>query len=96
MRFTVSQYDEAIEALQNARQQILDNTADQGCSVCGGNCHPDSCGFNPLYAMHLCQQIKIQSNELHETLHTLSGYDSMMGETTGPAKIVMPGGGSSA
>lgn len=88
--FSVQQYDQAIESLKAARQQHVDGVTGNGCHVCGGNCHPDFCGFNPLYAMHLCNEIKKQSNDLHETLHYLSGFNTLMGEATGPAAVQMP------
>jgi len=90
MIFTIDQYDQAIKALQEARQQHIDGTTGQGCSVCGGNCHPDQCGFNPLYAMEICSRIANQSEALHESLHQLSGFQTYMGETVGPAKVVLP------
>ena len=90
MKFTIKQYDEAIKNLQLARQQKIDGTEGEGCSVCGGNCHPDQCGFNPLYAMDICARIANQSTELHESLHSLSGFQTWMGETVGPAKVVVP------
>ena len=88
--FTTEQYDQAIEALQNAKQQHIDGTTNQGCSVCGGDCHPDICGFNPLYAMYVCCEISRQSSELHETLHTMSGFNTYMGSVIGPSRIVLP------
>ncbi len=89
--FTIEQYDKAIEALQLARQQHIDDTCDKGCSICGDCCHPDSCRFNPLHAMAICESIAKQSNVLHDTLHTLAGFETYMGEQTGPASIVVPG-----
>lgn len=90
MRFTVDQYDKAIKALQEARKQIVDGTQDKGCAVCGGNCHPDRCGFNPLYAQYLCNQMSKQSAELHDTLHYLSGFHTYMGESVGVASVIEP------
>lgn len=89
-KYTIKQYDEAIKALQLARQQKIDETTGEGCSICGGNCHPDMCGFNPLYAMDICSRIASQSHDLHESLHQLSGFQTWMGETVGPAKVVIP------
>lgn len=88
--FTVKQYDQAIEYLKSARQQHLEGTTGNGCGVCGGNCHPDTCGWNPLYAMHLCNEIRKQSSDLHETLHYLSGFNTLMGEPYGPAAVQIP------
>lgn len=89
--FSIEQYDQAIEALKCARQQKVEGTEKNGCSVCGGCCHPDTCGHNPLYAMHMCQQITEQSAALHESLHELSGVYTYMGETVGAARVVVPG-----
>jgi len=88
--FTVEQYDQAIEALQSARKQVVDETQHKGCSVCGSSCHPDFCKFNPLYAMKLCGDVSNQAHDLHQTLHELSGVHTFMGETTGIAKIISP------
>lgn len=90
MRFTLEQYDSAIEALENARNQLLEETQDEGCSVCGGCCHPDQCGSNPLYAQYLCNLISDQSHDLHETLHRMGGYDTYMGEPVGVARVKTP------
>lgn len=90
MIFTVEQYDKAIEALKCARQQLIDGTQGKGCSVCGGTCHPDQCGFNPLYAQYLCNHIGEQSKEMHETLHLMSGFHTYMGESVGVARVVSP------
>jgi len=89
--FTVEQYDKAIENLKEARKQLIDGV--QGkvcCGVCGGNCHPDMCGHNPLYAQYLCNQFSQQSQALHITLHRLSGFDTYMGEPVGIARVVSP------
>lgn len=88
--FTVEQYDIAIKALQEARQQLVDETQGNGCSVCGGNCHPDQCGFNPLYAQYLCNIVSDQSHALHETLHRMGGFETYMGESVGVARVVKP------
>lgn len=90
MRFTIEQYDRAIRHLQDARQQLIDGTQDQGCNVCGGCCHPDHCGHNPLYAQYLCNTISDQANELHETLHRMAGFDTYMGEPVGVARVKAP------
>ncbi len=92
MKFSLSQYDKAIENLQLARQQLIDGTQGNGCAVCGGCCHPDQCGHNPLYAMEICKQISAQSYDLHQWLHVLSGYVTHMGETKGPARVCVPDG----
>lgn len=91
--FTIDQYDEAIKSLQAAKQQHIDKTTGEGCSVCGGSCHPDNCGFNPLYAMHLCEETAKNSLDLHESLHILAGFHTRMGERIGVARIVKPSSG---
>lgn len=88
--FSVEQYDKAIEALNCAKQQKIDGTEHLGCSVCGGDCHPEHCGHNPLYAMHLCEQVTKQSKVLHESLHEMSGVYTYMGNVTGPARVFTP------
>ena len=90
VRFTVEQYDKAIESLQEARKQLVDGTQGEGCGVCGGGCHPDLCGHNPLYAQHLCNTLTDQSYKLHDTLHRMGGFDTFMGESVGIASIVKP------
>ena len=92
--FTIEQYDEAIEALKSARQQLIDGTTNKGCAVCGGSCDPDYCGHNPLYAMKLCETISKQSDELHDTLHQMAGVNTFMGERYGVARVVTPKGES--
>lgn len=88
--FTVKQYEKAIADLQQAKKQTEDGNQFDGCSICG-DAHPVyECGRNPLLAMEMCEAITKQSNELHETLHFLSGYDTFMGEQAGPAKIQLP------
>lgn len=88
--FTIEQYDSAIEALQLARKQKVENTESIGCFVCGGNCHPDYCGHNPLYAMKICSEVSEKSNQFHGLPHELSGFQTYMGEPTGPARVVVP------
>lgn len=88
--FTVEQYDKAIEALTLAKQQLVEGTQGNGCAVCGGCCHPDQCGWNPLYAQYLVASISEQSGELHETLHSLCGVYTYMGEPTGAARVRKP------
>lgn len=90
IEFTVAQYDKAIEDLQAARNQKIENTWMNGCSICGGCCHPDTCGFNPLYAMAICSDIASISESLHKSLHYAMGVNTLMGESIGPAKVVMP------
>lgn len=84
---TIEDYDKAIEALQEARKQLFDGTQGEGCGVCGGACWPDHCGHNPMYAVLLCKKIADESVELHNALHYLAGFRTLMGEQVGPASI---------
>lgn len=88
--FTVAQYEQAIEALELAKAQHIYGNTGEGCNICGGSCHPDTCGFNPLYAMHLCSTLGNHAKDLHESLHYLVGYHTRMGEIDGPARVVVP------
>ena len=88
--FTVEQYDKAIEALELARKQLIESTQDKGCAICGSSCHPDRCGWNPLYAQYLCNTLSDQSRDMHNTLHRMAGFDTYMGESVGIARIVKP------
>ncbi len=89
MRFSVQQYDEALEALTLARHQLEPDG--NPCAVCGDSGHMAwECGHNPLLAQVLCQQIARDSDALHETLHHLAGHDFAFGVQRGPAKIVGP------
>jgi len=88
--FTIEQYNTAIEALQAAKKQLQDETQGDGCAVCGGNCHPDTCGWNPLYAQHLCNTLQQQAHGMHETLHRMAGFDTYMGEAVGIGSIKKP------
>ena len=70
MRFTASQYDQAIEALRDAREQL----APDGC--CCRICHDTGhqaweCGHNPLLAMATCEGVARQAAELHDRLHAI-------------------------
>jgi len=89
MEITVAHYDKAIEHLQLARQQKIDGTESQGCSVCGGCCHPDQCGHNPMYAVVLCQRMAEESRALHDSLHYIAGFNTLMGEQVGPASVIL-------
>ncbi len=89
MRFTAAQYDEAIKSLTDGKRQ-LEPDGDP-CAVCGDGGHQAmECGFNPLVAMLLCQQIARTADEFHETLHWFAGYDTAFGVQRGPAKVVLP------
>ncbi|HEY6827359.1 MAG TPA: hypothetical protein VI259_10890 [Gemmatimonadaceae bacterium] len=91
MRFTRSQYEEAIANLELAKEQLEPDA--RCCRICEDTGHMAwECGHNPLLAMAMCEQIAKQSDQLHETLHALAGFDSHMGVQTGPARIVVPDG----
>ncbi len=93
MRFTQQQYDEAIANLQLAKQQLEPDA--RNCVICHDSGHMAfECGHNPLVAMQICKNIAKQSDELHETLHYLAGYNQHMGEQVGPRKVVVPDGTS--
>lgn len=87
--FTINQYNQAIENLKLARQQLVENTQSKGCSICGGNCHPDQCGRNPLYAMMLCVNIDQMTRNLHDQLHHII-LRTHMGEAVGFNSIILP------
>lgn len=89
-KISVKQYDAAINALKLARKQKIDGTEGNGCSICGGSCHPDQCSHNPMYAITCCKNIANTSQALHEQLHYLSGFNTFMGEQIGPASVVPP------
>ena len=56
MRFTKQQYEQAIEALVLASQQLEPNS--RCCNVCGDSGHVAyECGHNPLVAMEICVKI---------------------------------------
>lgn len=89
MRFTTDQYDQAIQALRDAKEQLQPDG--RHCAVCGDDGHQAfECGHNPLLAMAMCQQIATQSGDLHETLHFLAGYNQAFGVQLGPRRIVVP------
>jgi hypothetical protein len=89
MRFTVYQYDQAIEHLRLAKQQLAPDGAP--CAVCGDSGHMAyECGHNPLVAVAMCKGIVEQSCALHETLHMLAGYDQAFGVQLGPARVIVP------
>jgi hypothetical protein len=89
MRFTAEQYQLAIESLQDAQKQL--EADGNPCAVCGDSGHMAwECGHNPLVAVVICRQIAEQSEQFHNTLHYLSGFDTEFGVQLGPAKVVMP------
>lgn len=90
MRFTKRNYEEAIANLQAAMEQLEPDGGN--CAVCGDGGHQAfECGHNPLFAVLMCQQIAQQSEALHQTLHSLAGWDFAFGEQLGPRKAIMPG-----
>ncbi len=89
MPFTAYQYDEAIKNLQAGKTQ-LEHDGNE-CAICGDSGHAaGECGFNPLVAIAMCHDIAEHSNQLHDTLHRLCGYDQAFGVQIGPARIVVP------
>lgn len=89
-QFSTEQYEQAIEALELARSQTIQGKQYEGCSICGDEHPVYECGRNPLVAMSICADIAQHSNKLHDILHYLSGYNTFMGEGTGPAKVIVP------
>lgn len=70
VRFTASQYDRAIEALREAREQL----APDGlcCRICHDSGHQAwECGHNPLLAMATCEGVAQAAVALHDRLHTI-------------------------
>ncbi len=56
MRFTIAQYDAAIRALTEAREQLEPDG--RCCTCCGDGGHQAfECGHNPLVAMEICTGI---------------------------------------
>jgi hypothetical protein len=106
MRFTTYQYDQAIKALTEAKEQLEPDGRD--CAVCGDGGHQAfECGHNPLVAMEICRVLAAGAHEqhqklhdnpagvlcrvtLHDLLHHLAGYDMHMGCVVGPARVVVP------
>lgn len=89
MRFTIAQYDAAIQALTDAKQQLEPDG--NHCAICGDSGHQAwECGHNPLRAVAMCQTIAKSSSDLHDQLHRLAGYDFHMGVHLGPASVIMP------
>lgn len=89
MRFTEYQYDQAIEAMQLAKQQL--DPDGHCCAVCGDSGHMAfECGANPLVAVAMCREMAKGADELHETLHRIAGYDQSFGVQLGPARMHLP------
>src|SRR5580700_3175367 len=89
MRFTAYQYDQAIEYLRLAKEQL--ETDGHCCSVCGDSGHMAyQCGFNPLVAVAMCKEITDGAETLHEILHSLAGHNQAFGVQLGPARVIVP------
>jgi succinate dehydrogenase/fumarate reductase-like Fe-S protein len=70
VRFTAAQYDAAIEALVAAKGQLEPDA--QCCRICHDTGHQAwECGHNPLYAMHVCEDLVPDASKLHEELHAI-------------------------
>lgn len=71
MRFGVNQYDKAIEALLEGRDQLQPDSL--CCRICHDSGHQAwECGHNPLYAMAVCNGLVKRANELHDCMHEVS------------------------
>jgi len=87
MQFTKGQYERAIAALTDAKEQLEPDG--RNCAVCGDSGHQAfECGHNPLVAVVMCQRIAAESETIHETLHLLAGFEHAFGVQLGPARIV--------
>lgn len=87
MRFTPQDYQTAIENLQLGMTQLEPDGND--CAICGDVGHQAmECGRNPLVAQRICKAVAQQSDALHDTLHALAGYNTNMGQVTGPAAVI--------
>lgn len=70
MRFTTEQYDKAIAALQDAKQQLAPDG--RCCVICHDTGHQAwECGHNPLLAMATCEAVTARAIDLHVELHAL-------------------------
>ena len=70
MRLTARQYDQAIEALRDGRDQL----APDGlcCRICHDTGHQAwECGHNPLLARVACEGVATQAMKLHDRIHTI-------------------------
>lgn len=84
MRFTAAQYDAAIEALVAAKGQLVPDV--QCCRICHDTDHQAwECGHNPLYAMHVCENLAADSLKAHERLHAI---EEKMNVADQPAALV--------
>lgn len=70
MRFTAAMYDAAIEALVAAKGQLEPDA--RCCRICHDSGHQAyACGHNPLYAMHVCEDLVRDARKAHERLHAI-------------------------
>jgi hypothetical protein len=70
MRFTASQYDQAIKALFDGRTQLTPDG--HCCRICHDTGHQAwECGHNPLLAMATCEGIARAAETLHDRLHVI-------------------------
>ena len=87
--FTRVQYESAVRALRLGSEQLEPDG--KCCAICGDTGHQAwECGHNPLYAMATCVAMAATAQQMHDTLYLLAGLDTYMGETIGPAKVVLP------
>lgn len=70
MRFSRAQYENAIDALRDAMEQLKPDG--RCCVICHDSGHQAwECGHNPLVAMAICEAIAKSSGELHDQLHAI-------------------------
>ena len=70
MRFSEHQYDQAIEALGSAREQLVPDAC--CCRICHDTGHMAwECGHNPLRAAAICEDLSQQAELLHTRLHAI-------------------------
>lgn len=83
MRFTAHQYDQAIAALREGREQLQPDT--HCCRICHDTGHQAwECGHNPLLAMATCDGISRAAAVLHDRLHVI---EAAMHESSQDAEI---------
>jgi hypothetical protein len=69
VRFTADQYDQAIGALRDGRDQLADGFC---CRICHDTGHQAwECGHNPLLAMGTCEGVATQAMQLHDRIHVI-------------------------
>lgn len=70
MRFTATQYAQAISVLHEGSGQLAPDT--YSCRICHDTDHQAwECGHNPLLAMATCEGIAKAAEDLHERLHAI-------------------------